>query len=169
MNLRRTMAAVALAGAGATAVSAVALSRPDRMVGPPALRDPAVPRVEQDKGAGERLLLVVGGSFPTQEAAETANAALLFGELQGFYVASTDQFVGLRDALGEAADDYVLVSAFRTAQGAKQFVTLAGTVGASAFVTTRLENLGWEYVGLGQEANPDGTGPLTEPIPGLTT
>jgi hypothetical protein len=134
----------------------------------PAESDPTVPRLEQDKGAGEQLLLVVGGSFPTREAAEVANAQLSFGDVQGFYVASTDQFVDLDEVLGEAADEYVLVSAFRTGRGAREFLDLATAIGAAAFITPRLENRGFEYVGLGQEAAPDGRGPLTDPIPGVT-
>jgi hypothetical protein len=163
-----------VAGAAAVAVAlavgvGAAMSRSGRPIKAPAVTDPSVPRLEQDRGAGERLLLVVGGAFPTREAAEAANAQISFGDLQGFYVAQTDQFVGLRDVLGKTADDFVLVSAFRTGGGAREFLELAQAAGAPAFVTPRLENLGWTYVGLGQEADPDGSGPLTEPIAGLTT
>jgi hypothetical protein len=128
-----------------------------------------VPRLGEDRGEGERLLLVVGGSLATRAEAERANEAIRIGDLQGFYVASTDQFVGLDRVLGEAAGEFVLVSAFRTGRGANEFLDLVRSAGAPAFVTPRLQNLGFEYVGLGQESDPDGTGPLTEPIPGLTT
>jgi hypothetical protein len=157
--------AVAVAAAGGTA----ALSSSGRARTPPALRDASVPRLEKDRGTGERLLVVVGGTFRSREAADAANAQVSFGDLQGFYVAPTDQFVGLREVLGGTAGEFVLVSAFRTGRGAREFLDLARVSGAAAFVTPRLQNLGWEYVGLGQEADPDGTGPLTEPIPGLTT
>jgi hypothetical protein len=142
---------------------------PARPVGPPATGDPAVPALEQDNGEGERLLLVVGGAFSTREAAEQANVGIGVGEMQGFYVPPTAQFPGLQERLGKASGDYVLVSAFRTGRGAKEFMDLVQAAGASAFITPRLENLGYEYVGLGQEADPDGGGALTEPIPGLTT
>jgi hypothetical protein len=158
-------AAAALALGGAVAGAAPS----HRPLDPPAVRDPLVPALEQDRGTGERLLLMVGGAFATREAAEEANAWVSFGERQGFYVARTDQFIGLRDVLGEAGDEYVLVSAFRTGQGAREFLGLAELSGAAALVTPRLENLGWDYVRLGQEADPDGIGPLIDPIPGVTT
>jgi hypothetical protein len=169
MNGRRTIVVVIVAGTIGAVIATAALSRSGRTVGPPAVRDRSVPRLEEDRGVSERLLLVVGGTFVTREEAVAANAEVSFGGLQGFYVAETDQFVGLREVLGETGNDYVLVSAFRTSQGAREFLDLAEVVGAPAFLTPRLENLGWEYVGLGQEPDPDGSGPLTEPIPGLTT
>jgi hypothetical protein len=160
-------AIAALAATGA--VAAVAASGPGRQPVPPALRDASVPRLAEDRGARERLLLVVGGSFTTRAEAELANEAIRIGDLQGFYVAPTDQFVGLDRALGEAEAEFVLVSAFRTGRGATEFLDLVRSAGAAGFITPRLQNLGFEYVGLGQEADPDGSGPLTEPIPGLTT
>jgi hypothetical protein len=169
MGLKRTMVAVLIAVTAGAAAGAAARSGPRRSMGPPAIRDPGVPRLEQDRGAGERLLLVVGGAFSSREAAERANAEITLGDLQGFYVARTDQFVGLDRVLGEADHEYVLISAFRTGNGARDFLDLVQASGASAFVTPRLQNLGFEYVGLGQEADPDGSGPLTEPITGLTT
>ncbi len=164
-KIAATVAALAATGA----VAAVAASGPGRPPGPPGLRDPSVPQVAQDRGAGERLLLVVGGAFTTREEAELANQAIQIGDLQGFYVAPTDQFVGLDRVLGEADAEFVLVSAFRTGRGAREFLDLVQSAGAAGFITPRLQNLGFEYVGLGQEADPDGSGPLTEPIPGLTT
>jgi hypothetical protein len=160
-------AVVALVGGAVLRTGA--RSGPGRPSVPPALRDSSVPLLEKDKGSGERLLLVVGGAFPTEQAAESANAEISMGDLQGFYVARTDQFVGLREVLGEVSDEYVLVSAFRTGRGARDFLDLAQVSGAPAFITPRLQNLGWEYVALGQEADPDGSGPLTDPVPGLTT
>lgn len=160
-------AIAALTATGAIATAAV--SGPERGPGPPARRDPLVPTVVEDRGAGERLLLVVGGSFATREEAERANEAVRVGDLQGFYVARTAQFVGLDRVLGEANAEFVLVSAFRTGRGARDFQDLIRSAGAAGFITPRLQNLGFEYVGLGQEADPDGGGPLTGPIPGLTT
>lgn len=165
-----TKIAAALVALGATGVVAgVAASGPGRQPVPPALGDASVPSLVQDRGAGERLLLVVGGSFATRAEAEQANQAIRIGDLQGFYVAQTDQFVGLDRVLGEADAEFVLVSAFRTGRGAREFLDLVQGAGAAGFITPRLQNLGFEYVGLGQEADPDGSGPLTEPIPGLTT
>lgn len=157
---------VLVAGAG---VASAALSGSGRQTGPPALRDPSAPRTDSDLGTGERLLLVVGGSFDTRQEAEDANQRILIGDLQGFYVARADQFAGLREVIGDPAKDYVLISAFRTSRGAREFLELIQTGGYPAFVTPRLENLGDEYVGLGQEADPKGGGRLTEPISGVTT
>jgi hypothetical protein len=167
-TMTRIVAAILALGATGV-VAAVAASGPGRQPVPPALRDASAPRLTEDRGAGERLLLVVGGSFATRDEAERANQAIRIGDLQGFYVAATDQFVGLDRVLGEADAEFVLVSAFRTGRGAMDFLDLVRSVGAAGFITPRLQNLGFEYVGLGQEADPDGSGPLTEPIPGLTT
>lgn len=122
-----------------------------------------------DLGRDERVLLVLGGSFPSQEAAEEANRTITFGDLHGYYVARTDQFVGLREHLGSLAQDYVLVTAFRTGAGARAFLQLAGAAGAPASLTPRLKNGGDTYVGLGQEAHPDGSGPLIGELPGVST
>lgn len=44
-------------------------------------------------------------------------------------------------------------------------VELARGAGATELVALRLIELGGPYVGLGQEANPDGSGPLLGPLP----
>ncbi len=152
----------------AAALGTAAVSATGRPVEPPAVADPSVPELERDLGRGERLLLVVGGAFATREEAEAANSQIAIGDLQGFYVAAVDQFVGLEQVLGDANAEYVLVSAFRTSRGAQEFLDLVRTAGYPASLTPRLENLGYEYVGLGQESAPDGIGPLTDPIPGVT-
>ncbi len=167
MNRMVLAVAVALLG-GAVVGTVVSRAQESSPHSPPALMDPAVPEIPPDHGVGEHLLLVVGGAFPSLEAAEQANDRMTMGDLQGYYVAQVDQFVGLDRALGASSDGYVLVSAFRTATGAKEFLDLAQAAGAPAIITPRLENRGQEYVGLGQEADPDGSGPLTHSIPGLT-
>jgi hypothetical protein len=168
MVRRNLIGGVVALAVGAT-VATAALSRSGRPVGPPALRDPMVPRTDDDTGTGERLLLVVGGSFATREEAEAANAEVVVGDVQGFDVAPTDRFAGLEEVLGDGAKEYVLVSAFRTSRGAREFLDLIQTGGYPALLTPRLEYLGEEYVGLGQEADPSGKGRLTGPIPGVTT
>lgn len=169
MRTTTRIVAVVAALAATGVVAAVTASGAGRQPGAPATRDPSVPRLAEDRGAGERLLLVVGGSFATRAEADRASQAIRIGDLQGFYVVQTDQFVGLDRVLGEADAEFVLVSAFRTGRGAREFLDLVRSAGAAGFVTPRLQNLGFEYVGLGQEADPGGSGPLTEPIPGLTT
>jgi hypothetical protein len=163
--MKRYLSGAMIVLAGGTGIG-LAVAAEDHPSDPPAVADPAVESQPEDRGAGERLILVVGGAFATRE--EAGRAIHPFGELQGYYVARADQFVGLADAIGARSSDFVLVSAFRTAQGAEEFASLARAAGDSAVITPRLENLGVEYVGLGQEAHPDGNGPLTGPLPGVS-
>ena len=122
-----------------------------------------------DLGAGERVLLVIGGAFATRQEAEAANATIGLGDVQGYYVAATDQFEGLRDHIGSEESDFVLVSAFRTAEGAADYIAVARANDAPAVLTPRLINRGYEYVGLGQEPHPNGKGPLIGPLAGVST
>jgi hypothetical protein len=168
-TMKRTVVAGIAAVTAGLAIGAAGASRPDRVPGPPALRDPSVPRTTEDLGLGEELLLVVGGAFPTRPEAEAANEQVTIGDLQGFYVVEAGQFQGLDEVLGDPGLKYVLLSAFRTSRGARDFLNLVQTAGHSAFITPRLQNVGTAYVGLGQEEDPDGKGRLTGPIPGLTT
>ena len=165
-----TVVGAVVAGAATGIVGAAAIDEEGdaTLSEAPAVSDATVPSEPQDRGTGEYLILVVGGSFATRAEAAAANAGLTFGDVQGYYVAATDQFQGLRASLGAAAGDYVLVSAFRTEAGALEFADLAASAGAPAVVTERLYNRGDEYVGLGQEPAPDGSGPLRDPIPGVT-
>jgi hypothetical protein len=173
MNLKSSLLIIGLVAglAGAVGMAAGASDEPMPKVSGPtnqALAAQGVVWHGNDLGEGERILLVVGGSFPSAEAAEVANEEILFGDLQGYYVADTDQFQGLRDFLGEASDEFVLVTAFRTQQGAAQFLELARAASAPALLTPRMENSGTVYVGLGQEPHPDGSGPLIGPLPGVS-
>jgi hypothetical protein len=122
------------------------------------------PMVRADSGAGELLLVVVGGVFSSRAEAEAANETLAFGDLQGYYVVPVAQFQGFRQQVGEPGD-FALVSAFRTEEGAQDFVELAATLGNTATILPeRVRSLGGLYAGLGQEASPDGTGPLLGPV-----
>lgn len=138
-------------------------------VAPPAGADPAAPRMPMDVGAGERLHVVVGGTYQTRAAAEAA--AVPFGDLQGYYVVPTGQFQGLAVRL-PVSGRWMLASAFRTLDGAKEFADLARAMGAPALVTDRVVSVGAAYAGLGQEPSPGGRGPLlhaiaaSEPLPG---
>lgn len=215
-------------------------------------------------GQGESLVLVVGGLYPTRAEAEVAVARSNQGELQGYYLANTDDFrvtaayadvrparedisctasgtatavrtlpelgavtlkqmearcrelqtAGQGDtltivldtrlervavdrdaggaarlaspsscvtgsrclgaapvALGQAASlpagQWMAVSGFRTRVGAEQFVTWMRDAQASppAMVLQVLRQDGTTNIGLGQEANPDGTGPAVGPLP----
>ncbi len=75
------------------------------------------------------------------------------------------QFQGFKEQVGSPGD-FALVSAFRTEVGAEEFVGLAQSFGYPATILpNRVRSLGGLYTGLGQEENPDGSGPLTHPIP----
>ncbi|HEY3214370.1 MAG TPA: hypothetical protein VGL16_14325 [Actinomycetota bacterium] len=125
---------------------------------------PVGPVVPADTGAGELLLAVVGGIFSSRPEAEAANAALAFGDLQGYYVVPVAQFQGFRQEVGEPGE-FALVSAFRTSEGARAFAELAAMLGIEATILPeRVRSLGGLYAGLGQEASPDGTGPLLGPV-----
>ena len=125
---------------------------------------PVDPALAPDNGAGELLIAVVGGVFPSRQDAEAANEALVFGDLQGYYVVPVAQFQGFRQQTGEPGD-FALVSAFRTEEGAGAFADLAASFGnAATILPERVRSLGGLYAGLGQEADPDGTGPLLGPV-----
>lgn len=126
---------------------------------------PIGPRVPQDTGPGEQLLVVLGGLYPTRAEAESANAGMAFGDLQGYYVVPVAQFQGFRDQVG-APGDFALVTVFRTDAGAREFLAMADAFDVPAtLLPTRVRSLGGMYAGLGQEAAPDGSGPLLGPVP----
>jgi hypothetical protein len=174
MNARSTIVGLGILAGVAGGIAAVATADDGSL---PIVGGPTNPELAEqgvvwhgiDLGEGERILIVVGGSFPTREDAEQANEQVLFGDLQGYYVARTDQFEGLREFLGSSADEYVLVTGFRTEAGATGFLDLAAAAGQPGLLSPRLTNRGDVYVGLGQEAHPDGSGPLIGPLKGVST
>lgn len=163
------LATVALATSGGDVAEPLPSSMTEGLAVSEELADQGVLWHGNDLGSGERVLLVVGGAFPTREAAEEANETIGIGDVHGYYVASIDQFQGLREELGNEDAAFVLVSAFRTARGAADFIAVALANDAPALLTPRLLNRGYEYVGLGQEQHPDGSGPLIGPLPGAST
>lgn len=60
-------------------------------------------------------------------------------------------------------DEWWVLSAFRTRAGAEEYVELVEALGADPFAL-RVRKLDGPYVGLGQEAHPDGSGPLVAPL-----
>ena len=88
------------AGSGRSASSPRSWSSSDRgaaIAGAAAVTDRrSVPTMPTDTGAGELLLVVLGGVYPTRAEAETAAAAMVFGDVQGYYVAPVGQFQGFR-------------------------------------------------------------------------
>ena len=59
----------------------------------------------------------------------------------------------------------LIASGFRTKAGAEEFIALARTFGVTDLVTIQAYKLGGRSIGLGQEAHPDGSGPLEGPLP----
>ena len=147
----------------AACVAAVAAPAAVRALEPP--QAPPVPAaIPRDPGAGELLRVVVGGVFATRSEAAAAADRLAFGDLQGYYVVPVAQFGGLREQVG-GPGEFALVSAFRTEAGALAFVDLARGFGVQAdLLPTAVRSLGGVYAGLGQEAAPDGSGPLLRPL-----
>jgi hypothetical protein len=152
---------VAAALAGGVVSAAVAATGPDIHVPDPRIG----PTVPLDTGAGEELLVVLGGVYPTRQEAETANREMAFADMAGYYVVPVAQFDGLRQQLA-VPGDFALVSVFRTEEGAQEFIDLVGSFGyPAALLASRVRSFGGLYAGLGQEAAPDGSGPLIHPVP----
>lgn len=145
-------------------LAAIAAPAAVRALEPPSA--PPVPaEIPRDPGAGELLRVVVGGVYATRAEAAAAGERLAFGDLQGYYVVPVAQFGGLREQVG-GAGEFALVSAFRTEAGALAFVDLARGFGVPAdLLPAAVRSLGGVYAGLGQEAAPDGSGPLLRPLP----
>lgn len=161
--MRRKVAAGVIAAivVPASLAAVVAVARP----APQAVVPPVPSVVPRDTGAGELLLVVVGGVYPTRAEADAASVAMQFGDVAGYYVAPVAQFQGFTQQVEEPSD-FALVSAFRTQEGADAFVEFAQSHGNPAYVLPeRVRSLGGVYAGLGQEENPDGTGPLLGPVP----
>jgi hypothetical protein len=163
--MKRTLA-ILLALLGTVGISMGVLAAVGRTDPPPRDVGPPIgPRMTPDTGWGELLIVVVGGIYPTRAEAQAANDAMPFGDMSGYYVVPVAQFQGFDQGIGSPGD-FALVSAFRTEQGALDFVALAQSFEYPATILPgRVRSLGGLYVGLGQEANPDGTGPLTHPVP----
>jgi hypothetical protein len=162
MNRTRTaLAGAAIGFVGSVLIAVVGMAAPDPT--PPG--PPIGPQVPRDEGAGELLLVVVGGTYPTRAEAEAADAAMVFGDLQGYYVVPVAQFQGFQEQVG-GPGEFALVSAFRTQEGAEEFLELAATLEIPAtLLPERVRSLGGVYAGLGQESHPDGSGPLLGPVP----
>ena len=162
--MKRRHAIVAGLAAGVMASAGVLAAAARTAPNPQPYARPIGPAMASDTGAGELLIAVIGGVFPSRQEADTANASLVFGDLQGYYVVPVAQFQGFQQDLGEPGD-FALVSVFRTEEGANAFAELAATFGNEATILPeRVRSLGGLYAGLGQEANPDGSGPLLGPV-----
>jgi hypothetical protein len=162
--MKRRHAIVAGLAAGVMASAGVFAAAARTTPNPQPYGRPIGPAMASDTGPGELLIAVVGGVFDDRREAEAANEAMSFGDLQGYYVVPVAQFQGFRQQVGEPGE-FALVSVFRTEEGANAFVELAAAFGNEASILPeRVRSLGGLYVGLGQEANPDGLGPLPGPV-----
>jgi hypothetical protein len=162
--MKRMHAIVAGVAAGVVASAGVWGAAASTAPDPQPFGPPIGPAVRSDTGAGELLIAVVGGVFPTRQEAEAAEATLAFGDLHGYYVVPVAQFQGFSQQVGEPGD-FALVSVFRTEEGARALAELAATFGNEATILPeRVRSLGGLYAGLGQEADPDGSGPLLGPV-----
>jgi hypothetical protein len=162
--MKRRHAIVAGLAAGVMVSAGVLAATARTAPNPQPYGRPIGPAVVSDTGAGELLVAVIGGVFDDRREAEAANEDLSFGDLQGYYVVPVAQFQGFKQQVGEPGE-FALVSVFRTEEGANAFVELATAFGNEATILPeRVRSLGGLYAGLGQEANPDGSGPLVGPV-----
>ena len=162
--MKQRHAIVAGLAAGVMASAGVLAAAARTAPNPQPYGRPIGPAMAPDTGAGELLVAVIGGVFDDRREAEAANEDMGFGDLQGYYVVPVAQFQGFKQDVGEPGD-FALVSVFRTDEGANAFAELAATFGNEATILPeRVRSLGGLYAGLGQEANPDGSGPLLGPV-----
>jgi hypothetical protein len=163
--MKRWIALLAAVASAIVVVGAIVASAAFRAT-EPTIPDPRIgPNLPLDTGAGELLVVVLGGVYPTREQADVANEQMSFGDVAGYYAVPVAQFQGFREQVGDAGD-FALVSVFRTQAGAEAFANLARGFGYPAReLGARVRSLGGLYAGLGQEAAPDGAGPLLHPVP----
>ena len=100
---------------------------------------------------------MIAGEYATRAQADAAAAGIVLGDLQGFVVAATSDFEGMTPGR------YLVMSAFRTAQGAAEFEELVTMAGYGPMRRAVAVYRGSSWIGLGQEASPDGSGPLRGP------
>lgn len=173
-----------------------------------ALGAPGNLAVVDSAGRTESLVLVVGGLYPTERAAESAASASNQGELQGYYVVPTDQLrltatyvetnpaelervpdIGSAGQQNLATQDcerclsktaqmltsrgalpvgqWMAVTAFRTLEGAEAYLSFLRHSQQSLppLIVQAVRLSGSTDIGLGQEADPDGSGPVLDELP----
>lgn len=112
-----------------------------------------------DPPAAERIIAIVGGDHSMRASAIADADAMPFGDIQGFYVAPSEAFEG------ETPGRWLLVGAFRTVRGAAEFEDLLRALQIDVVRRIVTTYRGTDAIGLGQEPHPDGSGPLTGPLP----
>ena len=98
------------------------------------------------------------------DTAAFASAPVPSCEDVGLALCRESYLATLTDDLGFESSDSLLVTAFRTKQGAEEFLNLARAIGVGGLVVVQARKLGGGDVGLGQEPHPDGSGPLLGPL-----
>ncbi|MGH2759792.1 MAG: hypothetical protein ACRDKJ_09530 [Actinomycetota bacterium] len=102
------------------------------------------------------LELVETAAFPSVSLPSCEDVALAL--CRESYLAA------LTSDLGFEPSDWLLLTAFRTKQGAEEFLDLTNALGVGGLVVLQATKLGGGEVGLGQEPHPDGSGPLLGPL-----
>lgn len=89
------------------------------------------------------------------------------GEVAAIFPLSVDlQYIAGADGSLWSRDSFLLLTAFRTKTGAEEFLAYARDMESfKPLATVRATKLGGGYVGLGQEAHPNGSGPLYDALP----
>lgn len=131
-------------------------------------------------GVGETLIVLVAGTYQTRLEAEAAAASMRLGNGLGFQVDDARNYrPRARYAIEEdslrylgppgpfvewPSDGWIAVTAFRTRAGAQALMPRI-RVAELEVQAWQVVKLGGEYIGLGRELHPDGSGPLTAPLP----
>lgn len=84
--------------------------------------------------------------------------------MERIWVAEPTQLILRRSAQRIGEEGWTVLTAFRTRRGAESFLDMANAFGVHDLEVLRVRKSGTAYVGLGQEAHPDGHGPLLEPL-----
>jgi hypothetical protein len=149
---KTVLAGIALGLTTSALMTATAMTAPE----PQPYGEPIGPKAPQDTGAGELLLVVVGGVYPTRAEAEAANAQIVFGDLQGQYVVPVAQFQVSASKLGAPGSSHC--ERVPDPGGADEFTLLAEGPDFLPILPERVRARGLFTVSAG--AAPDGSGPL---------
>ena len=139
------------------------------------------PAADPRLGINEPLIVILAaGPFATREEAEIAAEERSLGDVQGFYVDEARHYRQLArydiedDSLRWIGDPgpfvrfptqgWLVLTGFRTRAGAESLMPRVNAAELEVEAWQVLKR-GGEYIGLGQEAHPDGSGPLEGPLP----
>jgi hypothetical protein len=148
--------------------------------GSPASTTTGEPSGDSRLGLGETLIVLVAGTYPTRAEAEAGAAAMRLGDGLGFYVDEARNYqaraiysieedsLRYRGAPGQfiqwPESGWLALTAFRTRAGAQSLMPRIRFAELEV-QAWQVVKLGGVYVGLGNEAHPDGSGLLIGPLP----